>query len=329
VGFPVTSDAGRPGSRSAGRGPVTIGLLAVVVVAGCVAAGCRVEPSPAGPGSGGSDPTGALDGGDGSGGGGGDGPDRAARSIAPGTGRSARLLRLADGDSGWFEIDGREVEIRLLGYNAPERLEGDGGPPSCNGEAARAALVGLLDGAATVEAVGDERDRFDRVLVDLAVDGTSAVDRLVATGRGLAIGDDDPYRRDLMREAAALRLGLWGDACGRPAAAGIEVAAVEADPPGRDEDDLNGEWVELVNRGPGPVDLAGWDIRDDSSSHRFDLDGAGTIEPGDTLVVRTGAGRPAPGELFLGSSTPVWSNRADSVLVIDPAGVVAAWAFVG
>jgi micrococcal nuclease len=245
------------------------------------------------------------------------------------TGSPARVVRLVDGDSGWFEIGGEEVEVRLLGYNAPERFEGDGGPPSCNGAAAGEALAALLDDAGSIEVIGDGTDRFGRLLADLVVDGRSAVDLLVAEGRGLAIGDDDPTRRDLMREAADARRGLWGGDCGTPAAEGLQVAAVEPDPPGRDEDDLNGEWVELVNRGSGPIDLAGWDIRDDSSSHRFDLDAAGTLEPGDRLVIRTGSGSPGGGELFLDSPSPVWSNRADTVLVIDPAGVVAAWAFVG
>lgn len=286
--------------RATGVGLASIGLVLVLAVAGC-----SVPPQ-------GSAPEAV------------EVPGSSAVAGSP-----ARVVRLADGDSGWFEIDGEEVEVRLVGYNAPERFEGDGGPPSCNGAAAGDALAALLDDADSVEVVGDETDRFGRLLADLMVDGRSAVDRLVAEGRGLAIGDDDPARRDLMREAAEDGLGLWGDGCGTPAAAGLEVAAVEPDPPGRDEEDLNGEWVELVNRGSAPIDLAGWDIRDDSSSHRFDLDAAGTLEPGDRLVIRTGSGSSGGGELFLDSPSPVWSNRADTVLVIDPAGVVVAWAFVG
>jgi hypothetical protein len=119
---------------------------------------------------------------------------------------------------------------------------------------------------------------------------------------------------------------MWGGGCGTPAADGLAVGDVEPNPPGPDEDDLNGEWVELVNRGSTPIDLTGWDIRDDSSSHRFDL--GGTIGPGDTLMVRTGAGTSGQGQWFLDSPSPVWSNRTDTVLVIDPDGVVAAWAFI-
>ncbi|MEL6985575.1 MAG: lamin tail domain-containing protein, partial [Actinomycetota bacterium] len=235
------------------------------------------------------------------------------------------VRRLSDGDSGVIAVDGEEIEFRLLGYNAPERFEGDGGPLSCNGAAAEVALEELLDSADdSLRFVASETDRFGRTLGDFVVDGRSAVEELVAGGWGLATGDT--ARRDLMEDAANAGRGLWGDGCGRPVADGLVVTRVEADPPGRDEEDLNAEIVELVNDGPDAIDLAGWDIRDDSSSHRFDL--AGTLEPGDRLVIRTGSGSSGGGELFLGSPSPVWSNRGDTTLIIDPEGVVAAWAFV-
>ena len=153
----------------------------------------------------------------------------------------------------------------------------------------------------------------------------SVVDLLIDGGWGLALGDDR-FRRGLMEGAAASGAGMWGAGCGRPASDGLVVDRVEPDPAGRDEENLKGEFVELVNEGTEAVDLTGWDIRDDSSSHRFDL--VGSLAPGQRLIVRTGSGSSNQGELFLGSRSPVWSNRGDTVLVIDPAGVIAAWAFV-
>ncbi len=242
-----------------------------------------------------------------------------------GPGEAFEVRRLSDGDSGILVIDGDEIEFRLLGYNAPERFEGDDGPLSCNGEAAEVALRQLLTEAGPAASfIGSETDRFGRTLGDVVIEGRSVVNELVAGGWGLATGDTG--RRDLMEEAAAEGRGLWGSGCGTPIADGMAVDRVEPDPPGRDEEDLNGEFVELVNLGDEAIDLDGWDIRDDSSSHRFDL--GGTIEPGGRLVVRTGSGESGGGELFLGSRSPVWSNRGDTVLVIDPQGVVAAWAFV-
>lgn len=265
----------------------------------------------------------------------GDGADRAEPGVVdpvepadadegPPAGDPVEVLRLADGDSGLIALAGEEIEFRLLGYNAPERFEGSGGPESCNGAAAEAALAERLGSAGpSLRFVGGETDRFGRRLGDFVVDGRSVVEDLVSGGWGLATGEE--ARRDLMVEAADAGRGIWGAGCGTAAADGLVIDRVEPDPPGRDEDDLNGEFVELRNDGSEVIDLSGWDIRDDSSSHRFDL--AGTIAPGERLVVRTGQGRSGGGELFLDASSPVWSNRGDSVLIIDPDGVVAAWAF--
>ncbi len=238
-------------------------------------------------------------------------------------GVQASVVRLADGDSGWFEIDGREVEVRLLGYNAPELNEGDGSA-SCNGGAAADRLTELLDQAERIEVVTHDTDQFSRQLVDVWADNRSVVDQLVAEGRGLAT-DDDPERWQLMVEASNNRLGMWGDECGQ-APTGLVVSDAQPNPAGRDEEDLNGEWVELTNTGDQPIELEGWDIRDNSSRHRFDLDGR--LGPGERLQIRTGRGDPAPGVAYLGSSSPVWSNSSETVLVLDPTGAVAAWLFL-
>ena len=65
------------------------------------------------------------------------------------TGRRIGLHRVVDGDSLEVELDGAIVDVRLVGYNAPE-LYGPGqfgsGSRQCNGEAAALALVELLEG---------------------------------------------------------------------------------------------------------------------------------------------------------------------------------------
>ena len=316
------SPRGRPATSLAPRFRL---IVAGAVVAMAAAGGCGLDTGLDGDGESGVD--GAPIGGSG------DAEEPETGSVTPGP--PVEVVRLSDGDSGWFLVDGEEIEIRLDGYNAPERFEGDGGPESCNGQAAQTALAELLAGASEVALVDDpasagtpvedRTDRFGRLLTDLSVDGVSVVDLLIDGGWGLALGDDR-FRRGLMEGAAASGAGMWGAGCGRPAADGLVVDRVEPDPAGRDEENLNGEFVELVNEGTEAVDLTGWDIRDDSSSHRFDL--VGSLAPGQRLIVRTGSGSSNQGELFLGSRSPVWSNRGDTVLVIDPAGVIAAWAFV-
>jgi endonuclease YncB( thermonuclease family) len=250
---------------------------------------------------------------------------------APSVEAAAELVRVVDGDSLEVLIEGQEVDVRLATYNAPELYRpqssaADGANRQCNGERAAAALTELVaDGPLTV--IGEETDRFGRLIADVRLSGGDLVGtRMVEMGWGLYVGAEDPAGRAAMKQAAVDRRGMWGSACGAPADADLAIGEVQPDPPGSDRDNLNDEWVTVLNRGEGAVDLDGWVIRDDTTSHRFVL--SGTLGPGSSLTVRSGSGTSTNTDFHLGETFPVWSNQAETVLLVDPAGVIAAWAFV-
>ncbi len=242
-------------------------------------------------------------------------------------GRAATVMRVIDGDSLELGIDGVETEVRLLGINAPELFQpiGDGSDVrTCNGAAATDALAELLgDGPLTV--VGDEEDRFGRLLVEIFVGDLSVSGTMVDEGWALA-GIDDSDLGPRMEQAAADRRGIWGSNCGAPQADGLRIGDTQIDSPGPDEENLESEWVTVVNDGSEAVDLTGWEIRDETTSNRFVLNG--TIDAGGTLRIRTGSGSSNAEDLYLGEDFPIWSNGGDTVVLSDPAGVVAAWAFL-
>ena len=97
--------------------------------------------------------------------------------------------------------------------------------------------------------VGVETDRFGRTLADLVVDGRSTTEALIAEGHGMG-PETASTGGELMKQAAADGLGLWGDRCGLPATADLIIGDTMADPDGRDEERLVDEWVEIVNVGP-------------------------------------------------------------------------------
>ena len=257
-------------------------------------------------------------------------------------GEPAELVRVVDGDSLEMVIDQQSVEVRLLDINAPELFGDDG--ETCNGVASRQALsdlVGgdlvsgdLVDGESLV-AVGGETDRFGRRLVDLLlVDradidgaGVSVVRSMIQSGDGLATGEDAD-NRDLMKQAAAAGRGLWGNRCGGRSHPGLSIGETQVDPPGSDRDNLNEEWVTVVNEGPEPVDLTGWIIRDDTTGHRFELDRE--IPAGERLIIRSGSGSGSTSgqDFYLEESFPVWSNNGETVLLTSPSGVVETWSFI-
>jgi len=235
------------------------------------------------------------------------------------------LERLIDGDSMELRIGGEVVEVRLRGINAPE-LRLVGGEASCNGREARAAMEAVL-AAGDLRFDGAETDRFGRVLGDLYA-GTRAVDgAMVSQGWALALwSEGDRALVAAMEDAAGAGAGLWGAACGEPAAE-VEVGDVQPDPEGRDEEHLNDEWIEIVNVAGTAVDLAGWSVADETTSNRFELP-AQSLAPGATLRIHTGSGADTATDAYLDQREPVWSNSGETVLVADPAGVIAAHRFL-
>ncbi len=243
---------------------------------------------------------------------------------------NATVSRIVDGDSmeATLQPGGEEVEVRLVGYNAPELF--DDNERTCNGDLARTALEKLLAGSSEVALVEEGTDRFGRLLADVALGPDAAqptaVAALISSGVGLATGDDESNRR-LMIQAADQRLGIWGDQCGQPQSRNLVVAETQVDPDGNDRYNLDDEWVRIENRGDGELSLEGWVIRDDTTGHRFPL--SGTLAPGAGLTVRSGEGVGDGENFYLGERFPVWSNQWETVILVDPEGVVANWAFVG
>ena len=122
---------------------------------------------------------------------------------------------------------------------------------------------------------------------------------------------------------------MWArDACGSgpwvsidPAAIGIEV---HADAAGDDSRNLNDEWVRFTNHGAAPLDLGGWMVKDESSSHRYrfvDL----VLQSGAAVTLRSGCGSDTDTERYwCTSGSAIWNNSGDTVFLLDPAGNVVA-----
>lgn len=117
----------------------------------------------------------------------------------------ARCLRVLDGDSVVLRLDGREIEARLDGIDAPER-----GQPF--GDRARRELARLAAGR-LVEVDTRGTDRYGRLLVRLHAGGIEVNRERVR--RGLAWHyerySDDPALAAAEQAARTERLGLWRD----------------------------------------------------------------------------------------------------------------------
>ncbi len=116
---------------------------------------------------------------------------------------------------------------------------------------------------------------------------------------------------------------MWDapDLCAPPPAE-LTISAIEPDPPGPDDEVLVDEWIEIENTTDVPVDLAGWIVRDESTSNRLELPRF-ELDPGARVKVRTGCGSDTATDIHWCSDNGVWSNRGETALLLAPGGAIA------
>jgi endonuclease YncB( thermonuclease family) len=240
----------------------------------------------------------------------------------PGARESVQLRHVFDGDSIEVSLsDGSRAEVRLLGINAPEADE-------CHGDFARQALEGLTaDQDLSIVTDEDDTDQFGRLLRYVYAGNRNVNLALVASGDALALQSGHGLEREFVEAgdaAAQSGLGMWSPSACRWDGNTPQVALTDYvfDPPGRDAEGANGEWVELRNEGSTVVEMGGWVLRDESTQHRFIFPEDSRLEPGRSLTVRSGCGTPSNDELFWCATDPVWSNGGDTIILQLPTGTV-------
>ena len=247
-----------------------------------------------------------------------------AGTAAPPANDPATVVRVFDGDTIAVLLDGEEVSVRLIGVNAPETGE-------CLAEESKKRLEEILQGKQVrLETDEEESDRFGRMLAYLWAEEVLVNERLAAEGLVLS----RPYPPNTLRQseldeaaASARRAGrgMWApDACGPPTGVKMEITEIRWNPPGPDEDDLNGEYVVLRNLSDQPARLEGFTLRDTSSVNRFRFPDGWTLPGGAEATIRTGHGPDGRNTLYWGSDLPIWNNNGDAALLQDPSGNIIA-----
>ncbi len=237
----------------------------------------------------------------------------------PATAVTATVTRVPDGDSFDVRIDGSVDEVRLIGLNANEGDE-------CFGDEAGDHLRGLIEGREIGLDLAPERDDFGRLLAYAFVDDQSVNASLVAGGWAVARDQSGhPLAEEYEALEAAAReagLGLWApDACGEPATGEVRIVDVVADAPGPDNENPNGEWVDIVNVGNETVDLAGWVVKDESTRHRYEFAAGTVLEPGAAIRLFSGCGDDGTFERYWCKvDDSVWNNSGDTAFLLDPNG---------
>jgi micrococcal nuclease len=235
--------------------------------------------------------------------------------IPPGL-STATVTWIEDGDTVMVDDEGSETTVRLIGVNAPEKDE-------CFYQESTSHLIDTLEGSTVgVDDLG--LDQFGRTLAYLWAGNTLVNLDLVAGGWAIATtpGDTESHGSEILQaesQAVEASAGLWAaDACGPREEIPEMIISVISDPSGPDEKRLKAESVSLVNSGPGPIDLSGWMLRDESSVNRYRFSPGTMIEPQQTIEVPSSDPAWEPGD------RPVWNNDGDTVLLLTARGTVVA-----
>ncbi len=235
----------------------------------------------------------------------------------PADGTVAAVVRVDDGDTLVVEIGGDEQQVRLIGINAPESGE-------CVGDLAKSALTEIIGGREVlIEADVEGTDQYGRLLRYVWIDGALINETLARDGLAQARAFEPNTARQSQIDAAGDQarldeIGIWNpEACGPGTGASIELLTISANPPGRDEDNLTGEYVVLVNTGRLSMEMGGFILRDGSSTNRYTFPKDFVAEPSVPFAVVVGCGVDTTQSLYWCSDGPVWNNAGDEIFLTD------------
>ncbi|MDA2978931.1 MAG: lamin tail domain-containing protein, partial [Actinomycetota bacterium] len=248
----------------------------------------------------------------------------AAAAPAAAYQESGPVVHVADGDT--FDVDlGTTERIRLLGVNANEIGE-------CHAATATARLTQLIDGKTVTLEADDPNVQLRGRLARWVSTGSTDVGEILLR-EGLALLFPHPTetaRLDDYRAAAAVGRasgqGLWNsDACGIGPSQNADISVnLRWDAEGNDQTNINGEWIDIVNRSNSALSLNGWQVRDSALSF-YEFPPAASVPSNGYLRVHIGEGSDTPTKLYWGLSDPLFDNSVgDGAFLLDPDGDIRA-----
>ncbi|VUT28169.1 MAG: Intermediate filament tail domain protein [Candidatus Syntrophoarchaeum sp. GoM_oil] len=101
----------------------------------------------------------------------------------------------------------------------------------------------------------------------------------------------------------------------------VVIERISFDPEGNDRENLNGEWVKILNRGVNEIYMVGW-ILQDAKNHSYVFPEGFRLSSGGRVKIHVGAGDNTAADLYMGGKTPIWNNDGDTATLFDEMGAV-------
>jgi endonuclease YncB( thermonuclease family) len=246
----------------------------------------------------------------------------------------ATVVNILDGDTFEARLDGESslTIIRIAGLQTNETHGGANGGAECQAGIQTDRLTELLTGKRVVLTARQATSMsLGRPIRHTFVGGVNIAETMLAEGHGVPLSfENEPdyaiaYTTAAL-SAAAKRLGVWDDdACGIGPAPNARLEMVtNFDAASDDEYNVNGEYVQLRNRGSETLNFDGWQLSD-SSLRRFAFPTGTRLEPDGRIRVYMGHGTDTTTSIYLGEDAPVLGNESDAMFLYDPDFDIRAW----
>lgn len=255
---------------------------------------------------------------------------------------TATVTGVTDGDTVDIEYqNGTNDTVRLLGVDTPEvygendPTEFEGIPDTeagkqCLGAAGENASAYVKDELQSGEQISleldeqsDGRGDYGRLLAYIHDDGQNLNYDLIQTGHA-RVYDSQFSQSDRFyaaeSDAQAAERGLWH--CREPSSgSALSITEVHPDAAGNDNENLNDEYVTFTNTGSETLDLSGWTVSDEAG-HTYTFPDGASLAADETVTLHTGSGSDTASDRYWGSSSAVWNNGGDTVMVKDDSGTL-------
>jgi micrococcal nuclease len=218
-------------------------------------------------------------------------------------------------------VDGDTIEltngrrVRYIGINTPERDQ----PYYPEATALNRQLVEGKN--VQMEFDLETFDQYGRSLAYIWSEGVLVNLEIVRLGYANAYTVPPNVRyqeefRQAEREAREAGRGLWAGSD-----IPVKIIQINADAPGNDSQNPNGEWIELANQGNTPVSMQGFTLKDEAN-HIYTF-GNFTVAAGAAFRLYSGQGQDSANALYWGlANESVWNNNGDAAFLRDNQGAL-------
>ena len=206
--------------------------------------------------------------------------------------------------------------VRYIGINTPER-----GQPFYE-DASQINEQLLASGQQVrIERDVESLDKYGRILAYVWVGDTLANLEIVRQGYANTFTVPPNVRyQDILgqaeQEAKAAKRGLWAESI-----SDLKIIHIEANAPGNDRENPNGEWIEIVNQSDRSISMDGFTLKD-AANHIYTFEGF-SARPQRSFKIYSGTGADSGFELYWGNvGDSVWNNDSDSAFLRDAEGAL-------